>query len=91
MIETGSHTVLVYVKLQFQEKWSRFNGAEGITYSVVDKSGVLLVVTEDENSAKTTYEFILQEGHEVWVIGDVVHIPAICIKSAKGDEAKCRG
>jgi hypothetical protein len=91
MIETGSHTVLVFVKLQFLEQWSRFNGAEGITYTVASKAGELLVVTEDQNSAKTTYEFILQEGHEVWVIDDVAHIPALCAKSAKGDETKCRG
>jgi hypothetical protein len=91
MIETGSQTVLVYVKLQFLQQWSRFNGAEGITYSVVSDIGELLVVTEDQNSAKTTYEFVLQQGHEVWVIGDVAHIPAICRKSAPGDDAKCRG
>jgi hypothetical protein len=91
MIETGSQTVLVYVKLQFLQQWSRFNGAEGITYSVTGKAGELLVVTEDENAAKTTYWFTLQEGHEVWVVGDVAHIPAICSKSAPGDDAKCRG
>src|SRR5580693_8653016 len=55
MIETGSHTVLVFVKLQFLQQWSRFNGAEGITYTVTGKAGELLVVTEDENAAKTTY------------------------------------
>lgn len=91
MIETGSHTVLVFVKLQFLQQWSRFNGAEGITYTVASKAGELLVVTEDENAAKTTYWFILNEGHEVWVIDDVAHIPALCVKSEKGDEAKCRG
>ena len=91
MIETGSHTVLVFVKLQFVQQWTRTNGAEGITYTVAAKSGGLLVVTEDQNSAKMTYEFVLQEGHEVWVIDDVVHVPAICVKSAKGDVTECRG
>jgi len=91
MIETGSHTVLVFVKLQFLQQWSRFNGAEGITYSVTSKSGELLVVTEDENSAKTTYWFLLEQGHEVWVIDDVVHVPAVCVRSEPGDDAKCRG
>jgi hypothetical protein len=79
------------VKLQFLEQWSRLSGAEGITYTVSGKTGELLVVTEDENAAKTTYWFILHEGHEVWVIDGVVHIPALCVKSAKGGQAKCRG
>jgi hypothetical protein len=91
MIETGSHTVLVFVKLQFLQQWSRFSGAEGITYTVTGKASELLVVTEDENAVKTTYWFILNEGHEVWVIDDVAHIPALCVKSAKGDQARCRG
>jgi hypothetical protein len=91
MIATGSHTVLVFVKLRFLEQWSRFKGAEGITYTLAAKAGELLVVTEDEHAAKTTYWFILNEGREVWVLDDVAHIPALGIKSAKGDQAKCRG
>lgn len=90
MIEVGSHTVLVFVKLQFLGQWSRFSAAQAISYQVA-KAGQLLVVTEDENAAKTTYWFRLNEGHEVWVIEDVVHIPALCQKSAPGDQARCRG
>jgi hypothetical protein len=91
MIEVGSHTVLVYVKLQFLGQWSRFSGAAQIVYQVAAKAGQLLVVTEDENSAKTTYWFNLLSGHEVWVIEDEVHIPALCVRSAEGDQTKCRG
>ncbi len=91
MIEIGSHTVLVYVKLQVLGQWMRLNGAAQIIYQVNAKLGQLLVVTEDENSAKTTYWFSLQAGHEVWVTGDEVHIPALCIKSAEGDQTRCRG
>ncbi len=71
-------------------QWSRFSGAQQIAYNV-EKTGQLMVVTEDENAAKTTYWFRLERGHEVWVVEDVVHIPAICIKSAPGDQIKCRG
>jgi hypothetical protein len=90
MIEVGSHTVLVFVKMQFLGQWSRFSGTQQIAYDV-QKVGQLMVVTEDENAAKTTYWFKLDRGHEVWVVEDVVHIPAICIKSAPGDQIRCRG
>jgi len=90
MIEVGSHTVLVFVKMQFLGQWSRFSGAQQIAYNV-EKTGQLMVVTEDENAAKTTYWFRLERGHEVWAVEDVVHIPAICIKSAPGDQIRCRG
>jgi hypothetical protein len=52
---------------------------------------MLMVVTEDENAAKTTHWFKLATGHEVWVLEDVVHIPAIRIKSDPGDRIKCGG
>ena len=77
MIEVGAHTVLVFVKMQFQGQWSRF--------SLMQQ----MVVTEDENAAKTTYWFKLATGHEVWVLEDVVHIPAICIRSVPGDQIRC--
>ena len=90
MIEVGSHTVLVFVKMQFLGQWSRFALTLGIGYQVT-RAGQLLVVTEDENAAKTTYWFRLSDGHEVWVTDEVVHIPAVCVKSAPGDQVRCRG
>lgn len=90
MIEVGSHTVLVFVKLQFLGQWSRFSGPDMVAYQTA-KPGQMVVVTEDENAAKTTYWFNLAAGHEVWVDEDVVHIPAICLKSAPGDQTRCRG
>jgi hypothetical protein len=90
MIEVGAHTALVFVKMQFQGQWSRFSLVQQIGYDV-NRGGLLLVVTEDENAAKTTYWFKLAAGHEVWVLEDVVHIPAICVKSAPGDQIRCGG
>jgi hypothetical protein len=69
-------------------QWSRFSLVQQIGYDV-NKGGLLLVVTEDENAAKTTYWFKLATGHEVWVLEDVVHIPAICIRSVPGDQIRC--
>ncbi len=61
MIEVGSHTVLVFVKMQFLGQWSRFSGTQQIAYNV-EKAAQLIVVTEDENAAKTTYWFKLDRG-----------------------------
>jgi hypothetical protein len=90
MLEVGSHTVLVFVKLQFLGQWTRWSGTQFIGYTS-GKSAQLMVVTEDESAAKTTYWFKLNPEHDVWVEEDVVHIPAICAKSAQGDQTKCRG
>jgi hypothetical protein len=46
-----------------------------------------MLVTEDESASW----FKLDRDHKVLVIEDVVHIPAICIKSAPGDQIRCRG
>ncbi|HUK53340.1 MAG TPA: hypothetical protein VL099_08635 [Candidatus Binatia bacterium] len=91
MLATGSHTVLVFVRLQFQDDWTRWSGVNQIGYTANAKSNQLLVVVEDTNAAKTTYFFNVGQGEDVWVERNVVHIPAICVKSAPGDEVKCRG
>jgi hypothetical protein len=80
MLEVGSHTVLVFVKLQFLGQWTRWSGIQFIGYTS-GKAAQLLVVTD----------FKLDPAQDVWVEEDVVHIPAICLKSAPGDQARCRG
>jgi hypothetical protein len=50
--------------MQFLGQWSHFNLAQEIAHNV-EKTGQLMVVTEDENSAKTTYWYKLDRGHEV--------------------------
>jgi len=91
MLEVGSHTVLVFVKLHFLGQWTRWSGASDTIGYTSGRSAQLLVVTEDESAAKTTYWFRLAAGHDVWVDDDVVHVPAICFKSAPGDQARCQG
>lgn len=90
MLEIGNHTVLVYVKLLFEGKWQRSSGTQAIIY-LAEGAERLFVVTEGETGVKTTYSFVVNQGHEVWVLDDVVHIPAICINSAPGDTTKCQG
>jgi hypothetical protein len=50
----------------------------------------LVVVTEGEPGEYTTFWFRVKAGEDVWVVDNVVHIPAICLRSAAGDESKCQ-
>ena len=87
---TGSHSALVFKRLQFPgQDWTRYSGVSEIMYSP-NTDQDLVVVTESETGAYTTFWFRVKAGNDVWVINDVVHIPAICLRSASGDESKCQ-
>ena len=87
---TGSHSALVFKRLQFLgQDWTRYSGTIELMYSPNTDQEVV-VVTEGETGAHTTFWFRVKAGEEVWVIDDVVHIPAICLRSAAGDESKCQ-
>lgn len=87
---TGSHSSLVFKRLQFLgQDWTRFTGPIEIMYTPNTDQEVV-VVTEGETGAHTTFWFRVKAGEDVWVVDDVVHIPAICLRSAAGDESKCQ-
>ena len=87
---TGSHSALVFKRLQFLgQDWTRYSGVSEIMYSP-NTDEELVVVTESETGAYTTFWFRVKAGNDVWVIDNVVHIPAICLRSASGDESKCQ-
>jgi hypothetical protein len=88
-LATGPQTVLVFKHIQFLGNWTRWSGVSLIGYTA-NRSAQLLVVAEDETGAKTTYWFKVTN-QDVWVIEDVAHIPAICLRSVPGDHTKCRG
>ena len=50
----------------------------------------LIVVVETATGIMTTYYFIVGKDLDVWVVDNVVHIPALCIKSVPGNAIKCR-
>ena len=87
---TGSHSALIFKRLQFLgQDWTRFSGPSEIIYTP-NTDQELVVVTESETGAYTTFWFRVKAGNDVWVIHNVVHIPAICLRSASGDESKCQ-
>ncbi len=90
MLAEGSQTVLVFKQIQLIGDWVRMNGAAGIIYNA-NRAARLAVVVEDPTGADTTSWFNINADGEVWVIEDVIHIPALCVKSAPGNQTKCRG
>jgi hypothetical protein len=86
----GSHSALVFTRLQFLgQDWTRYSGVSEIIYTP-NTDQELVVVTEGEAGVYTTFWFRVKAGDDVWVINKVIHIPAICLRSAAGDESKCQ-
>ncbi len=100
-----SHTILEFIKVQFIGPWHRSFDADKAIYTPIfnptqpnKNEGMLLVVCE-EAAGLITYEFFLALKHterdllQVWVnwAENLIHIPAICKKSADKDITKCEG
>ena len=87
---TGSHSALVFTRLQFLgQDWTRYSGVSEIIYTP-NSDQELVVVTESETGLPTTFWFRVSARDDVWVVNNVVHIPAICLRSAEGDQSKCQ-
>jgi hypothetical protein len=87
---TGSHSTLVFTRLQFLgQDWTRYSGVSEIIYTP-NSDQELVVVTEGETGVHTTFWFRVSARDDVWVVNNVVHIPAICLRSAEGDQSKCQ-
>lgn len=87
---TGSHSALAFTRLQFLgQDWTRYSGVSEIIYTP-NSDQELLVVTESETGVHTTFWFRVSAHDDVWVVDNVVHIPAICLRSAEGDQSKCQ-
>jgi len=89
--QIGAQTVIIFKHLQFQGEWKRTFPLYGMSYEAL-KPAQLLVVEESAGNL-VTYWFDLKMNDEVYVIysDSQVHIPAICVKSSKGDQIKCKG
>jgi hypothetical protein len=90
-LATGSHTVLEFVHVQFLGDWTRWSGTQMIGYTSNREAINLMVVVEDAQAVKTTYWFRVGRQLDVWIDRNVIHIPAICVRSAAGNRTRCRG
>jgi hypothetical protein len=90
--QIGNQTVIIFKHMQFLGEWKRTFPLYGMSYEAV-KPAELLVMEESSAGNQITYWFKLKANDEVFVSYDdsQVHIPAICTKSAQGNQIKCKG
>jgi hypothetical protein len=88
--QIGSQTVLIFKQLQFMGQWKRTFPLYGTMYEAL-RTAQLVVVAEITTGSNVTYWFKLRANDEVFVSysDSQVHIPAICLKSAPGNQIKC--
>ena len=80
-----------FVMLDFDESWDRtmlVTGYANIRYTA-KKGSKLAVVFEGATGVMSTYRYQLAAGEEVFVVDQVVHIPARCLKEEPGNTIKC--
>jgi hypothetical protein len=86
----SDHTVLKFIHLQFDKNWTRHFPATIMFYTAT-ATAQLLVVTEAVGGGLTTYFFRVRAGDDVCVSydGQIVHVPARCVKAKRGDHTAC--
>jgi hypothetical protein len=86
--------VLKFVQLDFDEPWKRTvlsTGYANVLYSAQRPGAKLAVVTESETGVFETVLFVLKAKDEVYVVDQVVHIPAKCVRRERGNAIQCQG
>lgn len=87
------YQAIKFVMLDFDSGWDRVmlvTGYANIRYTATKKKGSrLAVVLEGATGVMRTYYYRVPEGQEVFVVDQVVHIPARCEKEKPGNTVKC--
>jgi hypothetical protein len=88
--QIGSQSVIIFKHMQFLGEWKRTFPMSGMSYEAL-RPARLVVVEENKAGNNVTYWFKLKANDEVFVSysDSQVHIPALCAKSAPGDQIKC--
>jgi hypothetical protein len=64
-------------------------GYANIRYTATQRGGQLAVAFEGASGTMRTYRYRAAAGQEVFVVDQVVHIPARCRKEEPGNTIKC--
>ncbi len=83
-----------FVLISFDKNWNQLElvtGYANIRYTATKKGAKVLVVFEGATGVMTTYTFALAANDVVYVVDQVVHIPAQCISRTTGNSVKCQG
>jgi hypothetical protein len=84
--------VIKFVMLDFDENWKRtmlVTGYASIQYTATMAGAKLAVAFEGATGVMITYRYKLEAGEEVFVVDQVVHIPARCLNQEPGNTIKC--
>ena len=84
--------VIKFVMIDFDDGWDRtmlVTGYANIRYTSIRKGARLAVVFEGATGTMRTYRYQLAAGQEVFVVDQVIHIPARCLKEEHGNTIKC--
>jgi hypothetical protein len=87
-----TYQVIKFVMLQFDKNWKQtmmVTGYSNFQYTATGAAGHLAVVFEGATGVTETYSFLVPAGESVYVLDQVVHIPANCQTQKKGNEIKC--
>ena len=83
-----------FVMVDFDEGWDRtmlVTGYANIRYTAGKKGGKLALVFEGATGVARTYRYQVGPGEEVFVVDQVIHVPARCQKEEPGNTIKCSG
>lgn len=86
--------VIKFVMIDFDDGWDRVmlvTGYANIRYTANRKGARLALVFEGRTGVMHTYHYQLAAGQEVFVVDQVIHIPARCLKQQPGNTIKCKG
>ncbi len=84
--------VIKFVMLDFDDAWVRLmlvTGYANIRYTATRRGARLAVVFEGATGVMRTYRYQVEAQEEVYVVDQVVHIPARCQKEEPGNTIKC--
>jgi hypothetical protein len=87
-----TYQVIKFVMIQFDENWKQVEQVTGYSnfqYTATGAGGHLAVVFERTTGVMETYFFLVHAGQSVFVLDQVVHIPAKCQSLEEGNAIKC--
>ena len=85
---------LKFVQLDFDDHWKRTilaGGYASVLYAAQKKPAQLAVVTESATGLFETTHFVLNAKDEVYVIDQVIHVPAKCLRRESKNTIRCQG
>ena len=88
----NGYQAIKFVMVDFDERWDRLElvtSYANVRYTANKKGARLAVVFEGATGTMTTYRYQLAPLEEVFIVDQVIHIPARCQKQEAGNTVLC--